>query len=563
MSPGRNKGKAIRILISLLLFGIVAFFAGRYFLYVKIRDTIKYELGTLKKQGIHVSYKNLEVYPWDGKIEVHELKVHVRKDSAQNDSTSQGLNAYLPYITIEGIDILPFLRDKTLSIHKIHSFETYLTYRIRSTLFEQDKSEKRKIEVKNIAVGEIHFPRIDFYLTDEHSPDTVAHILSDVDMKDLFLAKQMDSLTWQKGTVDISNFAMSHKQENYGFSVRNVRLGITDKSIEIDSFRVKPLVGKGAFMAQAGKQGSYVDALIPYLRVHSIDWYTFPKPTLQIDHLSLQLIADMYRDKRLPFIQRDDRPLPSHMLHRLPVQLKIDTITLKDSFIRYEEMPENGDSTGAVFFDRLNASIIHVHNNQKMKVDTKMTALAKFMGQGDLEAHFTFPHDTLQPYRAAGTLKNFPLPTINNILGSAAQAKIESGTMRDLRFDFVYNNVRSEGDVELQYEDLKVLTLRENKKNEQSVSRIKTLLLNTFILKKNVNEDRKDDKRTGNIDFYRDTKKSVFNYWWKSILSGIKSAYKLDKLPIKAGSEVQESKDKKKRPLKDILTRIFKKEDDE
>lgn len=562
MNPGKNKGKVTRILIAVLLFGIVAFFAGRYFLYLKIRDTIEHELASLRKQGIHVSYENLELYPWNGKIEVHELNVRVRKDSVQSDSTSQGLNAYLPYIIIEGIEVLPFLRDKTLSIQRIHSFETYLTYRINSTLFEQDKSEKREIEVKNIAVGEIHFPRIDFYLTDEHSTDTVAHILSDVDMNDLFLAKQMDSLTWQKGAVDISNFAMSHKKENYGFSIRNVRLGITDKSIAIDSFRVKPLIGKDAFMAQAGRQSSYVDALIPYLKVRSIDWYTFPTPTLQIDHLSLQLFTDMYRDKRLPFIQRDDRPLPSHLLHRIPVQLKVDTITLTDSFIRYEEMPENGDSTGFVFFDRLNASIIHVHNNRRMKVDTKMTAFAKFMGQGDLEAYFTFPHDTLQPYRAAGTLKNFPLASINKMLGSAAQAKIESGTMRDLKFDFAYNNVRSQGELELQYEDLKVLTLRENKKNEQSVSRIKTMLLNAFILKKNVNEDRKDDKRTGNIDFYRDTKKSVFNYWWKSILSGIKSAYKLDKLPIKAGSEVGDKKGKKKRPLKDILTKIFKKEDE-
>jgi hypothetical protein len=547
----------------LLLFGVVAFFVGRYVLYVKIRDTIEYELGSLKKQGIHISYENFELDFWEGKIEVHELNVRVRKDSVQNDSTSQGLHAYLPYITIEGINLLPFLKDKTLSNRKIHSYETYLTYRIKSTLFEHDKSGKRKIEVRNIAVGEINFPRIDFYLTSESAADTVAHILSDVNMKDLFLAKQMDSLTWQKGEVAISNFAMNHEEENYGYSIRRIRLGITDKSVEIDSIKVRPLVGKSAFMARAGKQCSYVDAFIPHLRIRSIDWYTFPTATLQIDHMSMQVITDMYRDKRLPFLQREDRPLPSHLLHRIPVQLKIDTISLKDSFVRYEEMPENGDSTGVVFFDQLNATIIHVHNNRKMEVDTRMTARAKFMGQGDLDAYFTFPYDTLQPYRAAGTLKNFPLVSINKMLGSAAQAKIESGTMRDLKFEFAYTNLRSEGRLELQYENLKVLTLRENKDNEQSVSRIKTLLLNTFIIKKNVNEDRKDDSRAGDIAFDRDTKKSVFNFWWKSILSGIKSAYKLDKLPIKAGAEVKEGGKKKKRPLKDIITRIFKKDDEQ
>jgi hypothetical protein len=561
MSPISNKGKVIRVIVSLLLLGIVGFFAGRYILYVKIRNTIEHELASLKKQGIHVSYENLELYPWDGKIEVHELTVKVRKDSTQSDSTDRGLDAYLPYVTIEGIDLLPFLKEKTLAVRKIHSFETYITYRMNSTLFEQDKSSRRKIEVRNIAVDKINFPRIDFYLTDEHSSDTVAHILSDVDMNDIFLAKQLDSLTWQKGVVDISNFAMNYKEENYGVSIRNVTLGISDKSVQIDSFRIKPLVGRNEFMQLAGKQSTYMELVIPYLKVNSVNWYTYPTATLQMDHLRLQLSASLYRDKRLPFLQRSDRPLPSHMLHRIPVQLKIDTVTLVDSFVRYEEMPESGDSTGMVFFDRLNASIVQLHNNRNMEVDTKMHATASFMGQGELDAHFTFPYDTLHPYRVAGTLKNFPMVSINNILGSAAKAKIESGIMQDLIFNFAYDNERSDGAVEMRYQDLKVLTLRENKKNEQSVSRLKTLLLNTFIIKKDLDEESKDDQRKGDIDFYRDTKKSVFNFWWKSILSGIKSAYNLDNLPLKAASGENRKDRKKKRPLKDVFSRIFKKED--
>jgi hypothetical protein len=60
--------------------------------------------------------------------------------------------------------------------------------------------------------------------------------------------------------------------------------------------------------------------------------------------------------------------------------------------------------------------------------------------------------------------------------------------------------------------------------------------------------DENDEKseRTGTVEFYRDTRRSIFNYWWKSVFSGIKSAYKLDKLPIKNGEQKQPDKKKKK-----------------
>jgi hypothetical protein len=43
--------------------------------------------------------------------------------------------------------------------------------------------------------------------------------------------------------------------------------------------------------------------------------------------------------------------------------------------------------------------------------------------------------------------------------------------------------------------------------------------------------DEKDpiDKRTGEIEFVRDIHRSIFNYWWKSLLSGLRSAFDLER----------------------------------
>ena len=123
--------KAVIVITSVILLLVIAFFAGRYILYLKIKDTIISELSSLKEQEIDVSYDHLEVYPWKGKIEFNHLKIQIRKD----ENGRYGLDATLPYAVIKGIELIPFLRSKTLSIHSISVQEASILYGAGSTLF--------------------------------------------------------------------------------------------------------------------------------------------------------------------------------------------------------------------------------------------------------------------------------------------------------------------------------------------------------------------------------------------------------------------------------------------
>jgi hypothetical protein len=311
-------------------------------------------------------------------------------------------------------------------------------------------------------------------------------------------------------------------------------------------------------MAKKGKQTNYMEGSIPFVELRGIDWYTFPTATLNVNDITASFHFHMYRDKRYPFYPEAKRTLPSHFAQRIPILLKVDSIEIKDSYVSYEEFPEYGDSSGIVYFDKVRALIRGVHNNPRQKTDIVMNASAQFMGAGNLDAHFTFPYDTTHFYKVEGTLRDMPLNRLNNMLGSAAKAKFESGVMTHLKFNFTHDNVKSRGNLVMNYENLKVLTLRENSKNEQSVSFIKTFLINTFIIKKDLREDVTDDRREGTIDYVRDDERSVFNFWWKSIFSGVKSAYGLDKLPINIGKAEKQNKKGRKSKIKTVWSRIFK-----
>jgi hypothetical protein len=92
-----------------------------------------------------------------------------------------------------------------------------------------------------------------------------------------------------------------------------------------------------------------------------------------------------------------------------------------------------------------------------------------------------------------------------------------------MKFAFWYNNDHSDGELFLNYRDLKLLSLRENKEDKVVPNVVKTLLINAFI-ENDLDKNDPRPKRKGDIHFVRNQNKFIFNFWWKSLLSGIKSA---------------------------------------
>jgi hypothetical protein len=72
----------------------------------------------------------------------------------------------------------------------------------------------------------------------------------------------------------------------------------------------------------------------------------------------------------------------------------------------------------------------------------------------------------------------------------------------------------------------------------------KTFIVNNFIVRKDMDATVPQEKRTGKISFDRDQNKSIFNFWAKSMFSGIKSAYNLDRLEDSRMRKILTKKDK-------------------
>jgi hypothetical protein len=520
--------------ISLFVFGIciALFFGGRYVIFHLIQKALYNQIEKLKEEGIHVSFAEIDLDPWNGHISVSDLTVRSEKDSLQNS-----YNASVATFLIRGVEVIPFILSKTLNIKEIFLDRPSLSFNTNT------KARFKKGALQGIQINLLHLKNASVIIKETGS-DTIVHFTMNIDAHQLALSKDNDSLAWRKVDLLVSNLMINKPGSFYAYSIVKAQLNLEEQTFILDSLKVIPLYDPIEFAKKANEQVSRIDVIVPKLTIQGLEFQHDKQLLVAMKKGSLNFNIDVYRNKKYPFLKKTHSELPMEFLQKLPFQFKIDTLTINNSFVRYEEFAEKGDSTGYITFENINSTVVRIHNRySKVKEDEIiMTTRARFMGTGDLHAKFTYPADTTQPYRVSGSLKRFPMQTVNVMLTPATRTRVESGTMTNLHFDFIYNKYRSDGNIKLNYKDLRMVSLHETNDHQSAVSKIKTLLLNLFLTRKDMNEYTSAVDKQGTILFYRDPRRAIFHYWWQSILSGLKSAYKIGQ----NGKDHQEKKKERK-----------------
>ncbi|HEY5824644.1 MAG TPA: hypothetical protein VIT44_09770 [Cyclobacteriaceae bacterium] len=544
MKPLKIRRKRLFIALSMVAIIVFLFFGGRYFVYRLIRNSLHDRVDALRKDGVYISFDSVDLDPWNGHIYIKDLKVILGKDSMHAD-----IEASSRLLHIKGVEILPFLLEKTLTIRDIALYQPNIIYRDKSKL----KGSKNQMALDGIKINHINLAKASVVFKDSTATDTTSLLVMDVDIRKLAFRKEGDSLAWNKADLVVSNLKISAPKSFYSYSILKARLNLEEKIFTIDSLKIIPVYDKKVFARTANEQVSRLVATVPHINITGLEVWRDNQMHIDAKKIAVDFTLDVYRDKRYPFLKRTYAELPIQFIQKLSFQLQVDSISVINSFVRYEEFPEKGDSTGYIFFDKINSSIVKVHNraSEEKTDEIKMFTSAKFMGKGDLDVIFTYPADTTKPYTTTGVLKNFPMTTINSILVPAAKVRVESGTMRSLNFNFAYNRYTSNGSVALNYTDLRVVSLHEDENHQQAISGMKSFLINTLVLKKDIDEKSKDDRLKGTIQFNRDPRRAIFHYWWQSVFSGVKSAYGLDKL-LSPKKDIQKDVKKEKRKEKKL-----------
>ncbi len=421
-----------------------------------------------------------------------------------------------------------------------------------------DSSMVRSVQVRSILLQKGKFDFIVKSPSDTVNPDNQLYVTGvDLSVKKIHLTPE------KHYTLSTSSFINS-----FNLNVRKVRYDLPDKlnrieiggitlnsadtTLVVSDFALIPKVDKYKYGPAKGFQTDWIHLTNKKLTVSNIhlNKLLFEKklitPSITLDGLRVFV----FRDKRVPFVEVY-KPLPPEQLRNLSTLLRIDSLTINDGNVVYQEFGEKSKAPGEIYITDMNGMLYNITNDTSVLAKQPklfLGAQAAFAGKGliKLQVVFDLP-DTSDVFYMGLILADLDLRELNRMLAPTAFVKVKSGYDKNLIMTAKANNDYAYGEMRFYYNDLKIAVL--NKKTETPKGLGNALLsffANSFFI--NSNNPKLLKLRKGEVFFERNKYKSIFNYWVKTFLSGVVTSIgaKSNKKQIQ---KIQEAQLKKFEPI--------------
>jgi len=341
--------------------------------------------------------------------------------------------------------------------------------------------------------------------------------------------------------VRVHDYQLALSDTLYTAKAEQISLSTKNPELKISGFTLEPRVPRYLYKDAFPLQKTRVATQIETIRLSDIDFEELIKQrhfhahSLVLDNVQI----DAFKDARVP--RNDNRTLPMHqeMLLDLGFLLTLDTIQVTNGFINYAERVPDSSQDGIITFEQFNALLTNATNHPARLKDSvvfTMTAETQVMGQGELRVVFKFPMANKEmSFTVDGLLDSMDLKAINPILENSAFVHIREGQANSMRFYVQGNRDRSAGELRFNYNDLNILLVDKDKGRPGLDERVGSLIANAFVVK--ADNPKAVFFRVGEVEHERDPSRSVFSYWWRSLLSGIKSSIGMQRVAERVREE--------------------------
>ncbi len=424
-------------------------------------------------------------------------------------------------LSVSGIDVLAYVMHDRLEVENFHISGLHSEW--LSSKKEDDKKDSTNnknsslnLRIANTSVANSSV--VYFMDIDEKPSLEIPHI--DIFVNHFEIDFNNGNLTVENYIIDIQDIKYIPESKFHEISAGQIYISANEDIAEIDSIRIRPLITASQLPNLVTYETGIIDLVLPSVKIGGMDFVDmYQSESLVLNYVRLnQPRLELYKDKTLK-----DKPskLPSEMLKSIPFEVKVDSIQIRSGFIKYYELMDQEKKPGHITFERLNASVSNL-SNQTGSGPAEIYANASLMGSARLEATFKFPFGfASDTFAIKGLLDAMPLMALNPMVMEVASVEIKDGMMQKMEFDFQANRNFSSGVLYFYYSDFKLALLNKDNNKQGIIKKIVSFVANVALIS---NNPRGEQLREGEIYFEREEPKSIFNYWWKSLFSGIKSS---------------------------------------
>ncbi len=501
-----NKKRSTRIRIWLWAMGILTVLG--IIAQIIFTHKVKRALAKESSTGIQLHYDKISTNVLAGRISLQNV-------TASDSGNTFGLVA--KNITASGLGYIALLKNNGVTLSELRLEEPFFTYRKKehktdSMSKKNGKGPSPKVDIQKLIINK---GRLKQFHTDSDSLQL--HIEGiDLQLEDILMdgttSRQKIPFTYGEYTLNTQQLYCDLGPFEF---LRLQQLQLNANEGQVHHLELKSKYGKQELSKKLVVEHDHYDLTIDTLRLEQLNFG--PKDsTLQLRLAQLQLerpIFHVYRDKLIP----DDtthKKLYNQALRDLDLDLQVDSIGVTDGTITYEERLEIDVDPESVKFTDLDATITNLHSQGSGSVNVETHS--QLMGNGRLELDWSFdPQNTSNDFLATGSLSDFDSAEINPFLKTNLTAEV-SGSVNQLYFTMSGNELKSSGDMKMNYDQFEFKVLR---KDRSGVNKVLTAVVNIFA-RKNSDTDA-DGYRHGTFEVERNTDKSFFNYLWINVKAGL------------------------------------------
>lgn len=346
-----------------------------------------------------------------------------------------------------------------------------------------------------------------------------------------------------QGFIHASDFSfripdMVRQEKLYRFSIGDMYYSSVNNRFTVKDIRIIPNFSKEVHQKKVGFQSDYFTGKIDSIFIVQPNirrW--FDRNEMTGKYLSVNgMNIDLFRDKQTPFDEKRRPKMLQDMIKSVSFPVSLDSLVLTGSRVSYSEKTATGDREGKIQFSGIHARLMPFSNIKSSNgsiPDLALDGTATIQDSCELRVNMNYlMNDQANSFKVKGSLNQFNMRIMNPVLEPLALVSIRSGKVHQFNFNFSADNTSASGQLFFGYDNLKISVL-EMKEGNTKEARLASFLANSLLLRSK--NPRGKELLPDEILFHRDQKRSVLNYWWKSVFSGVRNT-----LGIKEGKQEEQ-----------------------
>jgi hypothetical protein len=512
---------ALKIFIGVIVLVIV----------LQITKKVVVEPLILKKIQSAIDGNNKDFNVQIGKVHLSilssELELeHIAINTKPEQKGIQDINGEVASIRFDGIHILKAIFKRDIEISEVTIFNSS----IKGTIPFPEKTMPPKISSLNIHIDSLFVDKTNLKI--KNTSTAQAFSIKDGVFKVYHLEVQKrDTLSlalFNQFDFNVQELLTVSSDSMYTRTAIGINYSETSNILTVDSFSIQPnyseseFVSRHQFAIDRIEAGSSKNIVRYFSAADYLQSGNLRCSYIEISNMDVNIFRDCR--KAIPHVRK---PTFQELIYNYAGSFRVDSIGILNGNIVYKEHAQKANEPGWISFQKINAQIYKITNDTIYKTEEaylKLNAEALLMGKGKLnialKGRIFDPQNT---FSVNGTLSGMEVNELNPILEKNAFVYATAGKIDAMKFSFLANNTNATGQMTLRYHGLNVAV--KNKRTDDTTAikeRFMSIIANKKILDSNPVPG--EPVRVGVIDYKRDPERFLFNYSFKSILSGIKSS---------------------------------------